>query len=190
MFPANITMTKNSLRYSTFPRTKPPAAFIPAVVSAFRKCETAIDTNELAKGLKSNDVLTQLRPFLQKLGFEIECGKSRHQKIDRPIFYGENGIPGLNYQIDAYHPEWRCGLEIEAGRGLMGNAVYRDLIQALVMVNVDHLIIAVANSYKYQITTSKKQVISTDYVKTVAVADALYGHTRMKLPYDLTVIGY
>lgn len=70
----------------------------------------------------------------------------------------------------------------------MGNAVYRDLIQALVMVNVDHLILAVANSYKYQ--SGGKQTISYDYENTVAVADALYGHTRMRLPYGLTVLGY
>jgi len=30
----------------------------------------------------------------------------------------------------------------------MGNAIYRDLIQALVMVQVDHLVLAVSNIYK------------------------------------------
>jgi len=60
--------------------------------------------------------------------------KRKADKIERPVFYGENGIPTLRYEIDAYHPDWRCGLEVEAGRGWMGNAVYRDLIQAAVMV--------------------------------------------------------
>jgi hypothetical protein len=32
---------------------------------------------------------------------------------------------------------------VEAGRAWMGNAIYRDLLQALVMVQVDHLILAV-----------------------------------------------
>jgi hypothetical protein len=70
----------------------------------------------------------------------------------------------------------------------MGNAVYRDLVQALVMVNVDHLVLAVANSYKYQ--SGGRSVSSTDYENTVSVASALYGHTRMRLPYGLTVLGY
>jgi len=70
----------------------------------------------------------------------------------------------------------------------MGNAVYRDLVQALVMVQVDHLILAVPNSYKYM--SGGKPALSTDYANTIAVADALYGHTRMKLPYGLTVLGY
>ena len=52
------------------------------------------------------------------------------------MFFGENAAPSLQYEIDAWHPEWQAGLEIEAGRAWMGNAVYRDLIQALVMVNV------------------------------------------------------
>ena len=32
--------------------------------------------------------------------------------------------------------------------------------------------------------------LSTDYENTRAVAEALYSHTRVKLPYGLTVLGY
>ncbi len=92
------------------------------------------------------------------MGFEAEAGKAKVDKVERPVFYGENGVPALNYQIDAYHGLWRCGLEVEAGRGWMGNAIYRDLVQALVMVNVDYLVLAVANSYKYQ--TGGKQSLA------------------------------
>jgi hypothetical protein len=133
-------------------------------------------------------VLDIVRPRLKNLGFAIESGKRKEGKIHRPVFYGENGIPALNYQIDAYHPQWRCGLEVEAGRAWMGNAVYRDLIQALVMVQVDHLVIAVPNAYKY--LSGGRPVTSSDYSNSLSVADALYGHTRMRLPYGLTVIGY
>ncbi len=38
----------------------------------------------------------------------------------------------------------------------MGNAVYRDLIQALIMVQVDHLVLAVPNAYKIQDRRSKR----------------------------------
>ena len=41
----------------------------------------------------------------------------------RPVFFGENAQPELQYQIDAWHPQWLAGLEIEAGRAWMGNAV-------------------------------------------------------------------
>jgi hypothetical protein len=118
----------------------------------------------------------------------VEASKLRTDKIQRPVFFGENGVPTLNYEIDAYHPAWRCGLEVEAGRAWMGNAVYRDLIQGLVMVQVDTLILAVPNAYKYQ--SGGKAVSSSDYDNTVAVAETLYGHSRVRLPYGLVVIGY
>ena len=70
----------------------------------------------------------------------------------------------------------------------MGNAVYRDLIQALVMVQLDHLVLAVPQTYKY--FTGKRQTISRDYENTVAVADALYGHSRIQMPFTLIVVGY
>ena len=121
-------------------------------------------------------------------GFEVEGGKRKEQKIERPVFYGENGHSVVRYQIDAYHPDWKCALEVEAGRAWMGNAVYRDLIQASVMVNVEYLILAVPLSYKY--FTGGRNAISTDYANTCSLASALYGHTRLHLPYRLIVIGY
>jgi hypothetical protein len=60
-------------------------------------------------------------------------------------------------------------LEIEAGRAWMGNAVYRDLIQALVMVEVDVLALAVPNGYRYK--SGGKTMVSKDYSNTCAVTD-------------------
>ncbi len=133
------------------------------VVEVFRSCEQRISTVALNKGLESDDVFKVLHPNLKALGFEIEAGKRKSDKIARPVFFGENGTPTLNYQIDAYHSKWFCGLEVEAGRGLMGNAVYRDLIQALVMVNVSYLVLAVANGYRYK--SGGKVTVSADYDK-------------------------
>ena len=70
----------------------------------------------------------------------------------------------------------------------MGNAVYRDLVQALIMVNVEHLVLAAANTYKY--VSSGKAAMSKDYDNTLSVAEALYGHSRVRMPYELTLIGY
>jgi len=123
-----------------------------------------------------------------KLGFQVEAGKQKVDKIQRPVFFGENGEPTLKYEIDAYQPEWHCGFEVEAGRAWMGNAIYRDLIQGLVMVQVDTLVLAVPNGYKYK--SSGRDVISSDYEKTTSVAETLFGHSRVRLPYKLIVIGY
>jgi len=181
-------MPRSTVRFISYPRTEPPPEFAQPVVEQFRSVESSIATEHLAKGLTSDKVLQFVRPGLQDLGFFVETGKERAQTIERPVFFGEQGVPTLRYRIDAYHQEWHCGLEVEAGRAWMGNAVYRDLIQALVMVQVDHLILAVPNGYKYK--TGGRTAISTDFKNTCAVAEALYGHSRITLPYGLTVIGY
>ena len=126
--------------------------------------------------------------LLAKLGFQVEASKKKVDKLQRPVFFGENGIPTLRYEIDGYHPQWKCGLEVEAGRGWMGNAVYRDLVQAAVMVGVEHLCLAVANVYRYK--TSGRPATSTDYEKTKQLAEAIYGHSRLRLPYNLVLVGY
>lgn len=181
-------MQRSSIRYSTFPRTEPPPHFADQIVAVFKKHEATIATELLQKGLTNDAVLRVLCGDLEDMGFEVESGKRRQQKIERPVFFGENGAPRLNYQVDAYHDRWNVGMEVEAGRAWMGNAVYRDLIQAAVMVGVDTLVLAVPNIYRYQ--TSGRSTASNDYSNTLDVADALFGHSRLRLPYRLVVIGY
>ena len=183
-----MPVQKSGVRYSTFPRTEPPPTFAQSVVDLFARHENKVSTVALAKGLTSDQVLQVLATDLRGIGFEVEAGKKAGQKIERPVFFGENGMATMNYQIDAYHQQWRCGLEIEAGRAWMGNAVYRDLIQAAVMVAVDYLFLAVPLAYKFQ--SSGKTAISKDYENTCHLADAVYGHSRVQLPYRLVVIGY
>lgn len=56
------------------------------------------------------------------------------------------------------------------------------------MGEVDYLALAVPLGYKYN---SKGQVqVSEDYNNAVAACDALYGHSRMRLPYGLFLFGY
>jgi hypothetical protein len=94
----------------------------------------------------------------------------------------------VRYEIDAYSENWRCGLEVEVGRGWLGNAFYRDLILASIMVDVDYLAIAVANEYWSK--TGGKPFISRDYEYARKLADTIYSHRRVSLPYKLVVIGY
>ena len=70
----------------------------------------------------------------------------------------------------------------------MGNAIYRDLIQGLVMVQVDILILAVPNGYKY--LSGVRPTVSNDYDNTISVAESLFGHSRFHFPYRLIIIGY
>lgn len=183
-----MPIKSTTVRFTSFPSTEPPPHFVPKVIEVFVQHERSLSTLELAKGLTSDQVLKVIGNDLRSTGFLVETGKLRTGKIPRPVFFGENGAPALNYEIDAFHPEWKCGLEVEAGRAWMGNAVYRDIVQALVMVHVDHLCLAVPNRYVYQ--SGGRAAKSSDYENTVKVARALYGHSRIKFPYGLTIIGY
>ena len=178
----------SKIRFSTFPRTEIPPAFTEQIVDVFRAHEVAISTHALDKGLSSNAVLQLIKSDLSRVGFTVEQGKASDDKIKRPVFFGENGAPGLQFEIDSFHPAWRCGLEVEAGRAWLGNAVYRDLIQALVMVGLECLALAVPNGYRRK--SLGRTVVSKDYESTCAVADALFGHSRVRMPYRLIVIGY
>lgn len=179
---------QSHVQFCSFPRTRPPPHFCKDVVSVFERHSATTCTLSLEKGLTSDKILAVLSKDLLDLGFQVELGKTANAKIKRPVFFGDNGAPALQYEIDAFHPEWRCGLEIEAGRAWMGNAIYRDLIQALIMVDLETLILAVPNSYKY--VSADRPAVSKDFEKTRAVADALFGHSRIVMPYNLVLIGY
>ncbi len=184
----SINSHTKSIRFSTFPRTQTPPPFLAELIERFEIHTHEIGTVHQENGLTSNALLAVLRPDLIDLGFEVEAGKRADDKITRPVFFGENAQPELQYEVDAWHPEWLAGLELEAGRAWMGNAVYRDLIQALVMVDMEHLILAVPQMYRYK--SGGRAVASRDYDHTVAVAQALYAHSRIEMPFSLCVVGY
>ena len=175
--------------FKSFPVTTPPPPFVFDVVGVFRKHHSLCDTSTLKNDSpKSDGVLEIMCPDLLSLGFEVEQGKSADEKIHRPVLFGENGIQEVKYEIDAFHSGFSCGLEVEAGRAWKGNAVYRDLILASLMYDVDHFIIAVPNEYWFRV--KGKSMMSKDYNNSTALADTIFAHDRIKLPYNLTIIGY
>jgi hypothetical protein len=176
------------VRYQTFPRTVDPPEFAEKVAKVFRDHEKEISTTLLKKGLTSDEVLRVIRSDLEGLGFECEKSKYSKGKINRPVLFGENGKSEVSYDIDASHSQWQAVLEVEAGRAWKGNAIYRDLIRASIMVGVKFLILAVPNKYQYK--SSGRTSVSTDYENARDLANALYGHDRFRLPYYLMLIGY
>lgn len=95
----------------------------PRVPSGGWGARGAIDSSTVS-GLNSDAVPAHLRPGLEALGYEVEGGKAKVQKIRRPVLYGEQGLERVSYEIDAWHEELGIVVEVEAGRGTMGNAVY------------------------------------------------------------------
>jgi hypothetical protein len=171
----------STIRFTHFPSTNKPPDFIYDLSGVFKDHEDEIASLQGNK-LRSDEVLALLRDDLVSIGYDVEKGKKARDKIHRPVTFGENGDYDLKYEVDAYNSEFRVSLEIEAGRGWQGNAIYRDLIQGMVMNGVDHLIVAVLNHYY--------STGGDDYKKCLRVCEALSNHERIKLPYTITIVGY
>ena len=85
-------------------------------------------------------------------------------------------------------PHGSAGLRLRrAARGKATPSI-ADLIQALVMVELEHLVLAVPLGYRRMHLGRTR--ISSNYEASCAVADALYGHSRVRMPYSLILIGY
>lgn len=139
--------------------------------------------------MKSDDVLAVLQPELLELGYDVESGKQHVGKLHRPVFFGDEGAHVRKYEIDAFNPEHGIALEVEAGRATMGNAIYRDLIQASLMVDARFLALAIPLEYRYM--NGKRVTREPSYDKTYGVLEAIYGSQRLKLPFDgVLLIGY
>ena len=83
------------------------------------------------------------------------------------------------YEIDAFEPNNGIALEVEAGRATMGNAIYRDLIQASHMLDARFLVLAVPAEYRYK--SGSRTAREPSYAKTYSFVEAIYGSPRLQL---------
>jgi hypothetical protein len=173
-------------RWIYYPRSTAPAAWCEHIAAAFRNSRDLLDTTD--KHNKSDAVLQTVRPELEALGFRVEGGEEE-PTIHRPVLFGEGGKPEQKYQIDAYHPENGVGLEVEAGRSLRGNAIYRDLIQASLMVDVQYFALCVPLRYRFN--ASGKEYEDKPYDATNNIVGALYASGRLQFPFKgLLLLGF
>ena len=177
-------------RWRYFPSYSSPPDWVAPVVAVFTASRPQIDSAVVhPKPMQSNDVLAVIATGLQALNFTVETGKQKAGKLPRPVFFGDEGTFLRTYEIDAFEPAEAIALEVEAGRATMGNAIYRDLIQASLMVDATYLVLAVPSEYRYK--TGGKVAKEPSYTKTYSVVEAVYGSPRLNLPFEgLLLIGY
>src|ERR1700722_13438042 len=140
--------------WSYFPRNVRPPAWALSFVDVVRAAEAKISTVEHKTGLSSDDVLKELGPGLIALGYAVESGKTKGAKIFRPVLFGENGVPEVNYEIDAFHDQLGIAVEVEAGRGAAGNADYRDIVRTSLILDARYMALLLPVRYR---TTSGGQ---------------------------------
>jgi hypothetical protein len=172
--------------WAWFPRKDPPPEWVLTFVEAFAGEQEQIDSRA-QKGLTSDELVGVLRSRLVDLGWEVEAGKQAHQKIHRPVLFGDNGLVRVKQEIDGWHPELRIVMELESGRGWMGNAVYRDLVRASLVADARYLVIGVRQFYQY----GKKDISRNDFEATRDLLDSIFASGRLKLPFEgVLIVGW
>lgn len=176
-------------QWSYFPQNSRPAAWTADVVAAVADAHDSISTVDRATGLNSNAVLAELQPALTAAGFLIERRGPRTGKIPRPVLFGENGAPTLNYEVDGFQERDGVVLEVEAGRGARGNADYRDLVRTSLILDARHLALLLPAVYRFQ--AGGRQGVEHAYRNTRELLHAIYASQRLRLPFEgVLLVGY
>lgn len=171
-----------------YPSTDRAPAWSVDILSAFEGAQASLDSTA-GRQVKSDEALAMLRPTLLDLGFQVEGGKSHSEKIRRPVLFGELGVEERAYEVDAFHTELGIAMEVEAGRGTQGNAIYRDLIQSSLLLDADYLVVCLLLDYKFK--SGGRDSHSPDYAKARSVLDAIFASNRLKLPFrGVLLVGY
>lgn len=145
--------------------------------------------SRMVENLTSDRVLSYIADDLASLGYQVETGKKAIQKIRRPVLFGEEGVERVSYEIDAFHDSLGIAVEVEAGRGARGNAVYRDLIRTSLIVGARYLVLGVMIEYRHQ--SSGKEVTVRSYEDAQSLIEAIFSSGRLGLPFEgILLVGY
>ena len=166
------------INFQFFPRSHGVTPEIKAIIDCFMQIEPQIE--QQSEHLVSNDVLALVRPYLEQIGFRVESGKGKNEKIDVPVLFGENNMVDKSFYADALSADGKIVIEVEAVRAVRNNQFLKDVFQACMMFDVEYLVIAVCNEYKFN--SSGKQVVAEDYKEIRTFFETLYVSNRLKLP--------
>jgi hypothetical protein len=111
-------------RWFYFPSRDRPPGWVKQFMSVVQAAESRIRSSSV-HGLTSDKVLAELRPGLEAIQYRVEAGKAKLDRIALPVLFGDEGTERVRYEVDAVNEEHGVLVEIEAGRGARGNAVYR-----------------------------------------------------------------
>jgi hypothetical protein len=171
------------IEWHYFPKNEDAIDILKKTVDCFKECHDKIDSStndDNETRLESNDVLDILRPYLVKLGFDVE-DRAKKNYITRPVLFGKNGKVEKSFRVDAYHKDAQTIIEVEAGRAVQGNQVFKDFFEACAMYNVDYLVLAARKTYRS----------GNDFESIITLFDTLFASGRLKTPLKgILIIGY
>ena len=150
------------------------------VVECFERHFADIDSS--LNNLCSNDVLKEVTPDLEAVGFVVEKKTvSPAIIINVPVLYGRNNSIDKSFRADALSQDKRIVVEVEAGRAYDNNQFLKDVFEACMMNSVEYLVVAVRKDYRGK----------DDFSKIYTFFETLYINGRLKLPLKgILLIGY
>ena len=167
------------IRYQFFPRSRGVTEEIQKVIDCFKVVENEIDSS--TKNLVSNDVLTVVRPHIERNGYKVEKGKSDEEKIDVPVLFGQDNQIDKSFYADALSPDGRIVIEVEAGQATENHRFLKDIFEACMMFDVEYLVLAVRNIYRKH----------DDFQRIFTFLETMYISNRLQLPLKgILLIGY
>lgn len=174
------------INFQYFPRSRGVDKELQSIIDVFKHVDEAKDANA---HLASNDMLALVRPELETLGFLVEKGKGKDDKIPVPVLFGENNEVDKSFFADAQSADGRKVLEVEAGRAVFNNQFLKDIFQACMMHEVEILVIAVLNEYHFNV--KGKEHVSYDFQTIKTFLETMYISNRLHLPLKgILIIGY
>jgi hypothetical protein len=175
------------INYQFFPRSHGVTTEIKAIIDCFKQIEPQLEEENVQR--TSNEVLALVRPHLEDIGFAVETGKGKEEKIDVPVLFGENNEVDKSFFADALSADGKIVIEVEAGRAVRNNQFLKDIFQACMMFEVEYLVIAVLNEYKFN--SGGRQTVGHDYQEIKTFLETLYVSNRLRLPLKgILLIGY
>jgi hypothetical protein len=174
-------------RWIYYPNREAPPTWVTEFISIVEASRQNIDSSVVHEPpLTSDIVLRHLQPGLELGGYSVESSKKRTGKIRRPVLFGEGGVERVAFEVDAVHQELGVLVEVEAGRGAMGNAVYRDLVRSSLIVGAQYLALGVMTEYRYSASS-----VSQSYRDSKELLDAVFASGRLKFPFEgILLFGY
>ena len=174
------------IKFQFFPRSHGITHKIKQVIECFENVDK-VKGHDMH--LKSNEMLALLRPHLEKFNFTVESGKSSNEQIVVPVLFGENNEVDKSFAADAISDDHTIVIEVEAGRAVFNNQFLKDIFQACMMYEVEYLVIAVLNEYKFKVNGQERS--SHDYLSVKTFLETLYTSNRLQLPLKgILLIGY
>lgn len=165
-------MQDTNIQYQFFPRSIGLIEPMEEVINVFKKAEDKISSS--INDLKSDDVLSIVRPGLEKIGYCVEQNKKDEGKIKVPVLFGCNNSIDKHFYADAISADGKIVIEVEAGRATENHQFLKDIFEASMMFSVEYLVIAVRNIYRNH----------NDFERIYPFLETMYITNRIKITFE------